>query len=231
MEIKIRLVAGIPIAIEWMRLAMKSGDKSDSGIELCSNDCEGEKPCPWKEPKRAVPSVRACIDLYRCYQIGPNDHALAMRLVKSGSDHRKYIRHMIVWVEINAPLYFWSEFDTYRMGVDKSSESTMHTLLKEEIEAEDFELTEWYSENGWLPDPVANYIKFLEENRESAGIQKMKELLPCSYKQKRGITISYEALYNMYHARKNHRLKEWREFCEFIENNLPYSEFITGEEA
>lgn len=200
MEIKFLDVAGYREAIRAMRLPMKSGDKSDS--------------------KDKVGWARGDSD----YQIGNEDHTLSMKLIKSGSDHRKHIRLIDAWMEIQAPLYWWKEFDTYRMGVDKVSESTMHTIMNEEITQEDFDLSAW-DDNEFAREWIVNLC---DELRLRGEFDRLNQLLPQSYLQTRIVKCSYEALHNMYQARHNHKLIEWRYFCRKLEE-LPYAEFITGE--
>lgn len=205
MKIKVLDVAGYREAIRAMRLPMKSGDKSDS--------------------KNKVGWARTESD----FLIGPEDYDLSMKLIQAGSSHRKHIRLIDVWFEIQAPLYWWAEFDTYRLGVDKVSESTMHTLTKREITTDDFELDEWKDpETGDLPKPLEDFIDWIERWRKISDAQKLKEVLPSAYLQTRIVKCSYEALHNMYQARHNHKLIEWRYFCRKLEE-LPYPEFITGE--
>lgn len=220
MKIEVIEYGGLKASMRAMRKPLKSGEKSDSG-PFCRNDCANcdahaiygtsYERCEEKYPDRFV--------------IGPNDHALSMRLIHAGSDDRKHIRQIIVWFEIDAPLYWWSEFDTYRIGVEKESESTMHTLLKSEIISESFDFDEWMDEEGNLPDWTTGFVEDLERHRKTATKRGIKQLLPCGYRQGRVVMASYEALRNMYQARKNHELKEWREFCRVLEK-LPYAEFI-----
>lgn len=197
MEINLIEVSGFEASMMAMRLPMKSGSKSDGYWDFSA------------DPE---------------YMVGDNDYELSMKLIRAGTDHRKHIRLIDAWIEIDAPLYWWKEFDTYRFGVDKVSESTMHTLKKHEISSEDFDLGE-YNDN----PVVQNFIDFLERHRKADDIDDLSKILPQSYRQKRICKVSYEALRNMYHARKNHRLPEWREFCEWITEELPYPEFITEE--
>ena len=238
MKIKIIEVAGLEPAIRAMRLPMKSGEKSDSFVcHSILNQIEEEycKTCPHRRYV-ILSTPRSDHDvLFECrkdapeYIIGPKDHSLSMKLIKAGPDHRKHIRLIDAWMEIQAPLYWWNEFDTYRLGVDKVSESTMHTLTKHEITTDDFELDEWKDpETGDLPKPLEDFIDWIERWRKISDVQKLKEVLPSAYLQTRIVKCSYEALNAMYHDRKNHKLKEWRQFCKALED-LPYPEFITGE--
>ena len=221
MKIKTLEIAGLEPAIEAMRLPMKSGDKSGSGC--CDLDSSEErcKYCPDYVDGRCT---RPKDEFWTAWSVGPKDHELSMKLCSAGSDHRKHIRLIDVWVEIQAPLYWHKEMDTYRFGVDKVSESTMHTLMSKEITPKDFELSAWDDEFApiWL-------VNLCEELRVHGEFKRLNQILPQSYLQTRIYKISYEALRNMYHARNNHKLKEWHQFCEWIED-LPYAEFITGEE-
>lgn len=199
-------------------------------------------------------------DLYKKYIIGPNDYDLLMRLCKAGTDHRKFMRMLPVYVTITAPLYWWKEFSTYKVGTVANSCSTMHKIHDKEFVLEDFScehliesveeggcIVAWYDvedpdvDNRVLPftrvntplDVLKLTIDALNENREKFLETKDKkywwqmiQLLPSSYNQKRTVMLNFETLTNMYHARKNHKLTEWRDFCSWIEQ-LPYSELIT----
>lgn len=174
------------------------------------------------------------------FKIGENDLDLAKRLAKAGSDHRKYMRQIIVSVDITAPLYWWKEFDTYKVGTTANSCSTMHKIHSKAFEVEDFSCEHLF-ENQPVPTTVLSPMQFLSgiiralnccqemylETKDKAWWWQMIQLLPSSYNQKRTVTMNYENLVKMYHARKNHKLDEWHKFCEWIES-LPYSEIITG---
>ena len=237
MKIEILEVAGIGPAIKAMRLPMKSGEKSDSFVcysTLNGVEEEGRKTCPHRKYVILSTNRNDKDVLFECrkkepkFIIGPKDHQLSMKLCKAGSDHRKHIRLIDVWVEIQAPLYWWKEFDTYRMGVDKVSESTMHTLMKKKLTEDDFEGP--FMGRTKMVKHLNNLIAMYQSDTyKQNAFDDMNKSLPQSYLQTRICKISYEALRNMYHARKNHKLKEWRTFCEWIET-LPYSEFITGKE-
>ena len=187
MKIKIIEVAGLEPAIRAMRLPMKSGEKSDSFVcHSTLNQIEEEycKTCPHRRHV-ILSTPRSDHDvLFECrkdapeYIIGPKDHSLSMKLIQAGSSHRKHIRLIDAWMEIQAPLYWWNEFDTYRLGVDKVSESTMHTLTKHEITTDDFELDEWKDpETGDLPKPLEDFIDWIERWRKISDVQKLKEVL------------------------------------------------------
>lgn len=171
--------------------------------------------------------------------IGPNDYKLAKGLWKGGTEHRKWMRQVIVWVDITAPRYFWSEWDTYKIGTSANSESTMHTILKEDFNASQFE---WPKFNGsdWDIEAAFNdYIDVIKTVRDRAnelnGAEKermqqiLKAMLPESFLQKRTICLNYEVLATMYRQRKNHRLSQWRESFTSWVKTLPHSEFITGD--
>lgn len=211
-------------AIRGMRNPMNSWDKSDSCL------CEGGDNF-----RDCIVSTGVCprngdFDRDR-FCIGAADFDLMKRLAKAGSDHRKYMRQIFVSVDITAPLYWWKEFDTYKVGTVANSCSTMHTIHKKEFEVSDFS-TDNMTNAGTA---VLNYlISVLEDCRECFNETKDKgvwhdliSLLPSGYLQKRTVTMTYENLVNMYHARKNHKLDEWHTFCGWIKC-LPYSEIITG---
>lgn len=177
------------------------------------------------------------------YEVGPNDHDLMMRLVKAGTDHRKFMRMIVVYVDVTAPLYWWKEFETYKVGTVSNSCSTMHSIHKEPFSLDDFSresLEEFYfnpfeglDEYGpgeALIDAV-RVLNFCREEyiktNEKKWWRQMIQILPSSYNQRRTLMLNYEVLANIYRARRNHKLTEWREFCHWIET-LPYSELITG---
>lgn len=171
-------------------------------------------------------------------EIGENDLSLMTSLRNAGTDHRKYMRMIIVYADIIAPLYWWKEFDTYKIGTVANSCSTMHTIADKEFTLDDF------SHEHLFPTAKKNLkstIDILNGYRDQYGVDtnpelrkeywwQMIQLLPSSYNQKRTVMLNYEVLANMYKARKNHKLDEWHTFCDWIKS-LPYSELITGEEA
>lgn len=165
------------------------------------------------------------------FKIGENDLGLMMKLRNAGSDHRKFMRMIMVSVDITAPLYWWKEFDTYKVGTVANSCSTMHKIHDKDLTFEDFscEHLDQFGIN-CLRQIIAilNYNRrmFIEAKDKESWYQ-MIQLLPTSYNQKRTVMLNYEVLLNMYHSRKAHKLEEWREFCKWIEE-LPYSELITG---
>lgn len=166
------------------------------------------------------------------YVLGENDLGLAKRLAKAGSDHRKYLRQIFVSVDITAPLYWWKEYDTYKVGTVANSCSTMHKIHSKEFNRDDFSCDRM--SDGALVQ-LDSLIAFLEEERVKYNETKDKEhwhniiqLLPTSYNQMRTCTFNYENLINMYYARRNHKLPEWHTLCEWIES-LPYFKEIVLE--
>ena len=212
MEFKLLQVSGFPQAIKGMRNPLKSYSKADSKVTYSGCDLE--------------PS----------FELGESDYSLAKRLFNGGTEHRKWMRMVYVWVDIWAPRYWWSEFDTYKVGTAANSESTMHKLKDENFNQEDFEFDWGVSE--YADEHMEDALKALKEiqldyqkadSREKEKYHRlMKQILPESFIQKRTVCLNYEVLANMYKQRKNHRLPQWSvDFVGFI-NSLPYSEFITG---
>lgn len=211
-------------AVRGMRNPLNSWDKSDSTI--CPgrdfDDCKATaNKCPRGEDEEFKEDI---------FCIGKSDLDLMRRLIKCGSDHRKFMRQILVSVDITAPLYWWKEFDTYKVATVSNSCSTMHKIHAKEFTIDDF------SYDHCKDDPIVeNYINgtlwILNRAREQFLQTKDKvfwwdmiQLLPSSYNQKRTITLNYETLYNIYGSRKDHKLDEWRVgFMEWIES-LPYAE-------
>ena len=191
-------------ALRGMRNPLNSCDKSDSEF------------FPWDDSH---------------IKIGPNDLELAQKLIKAGSDHRKFLRQIFVSVDITAPLYWWKEFDTYKVGTVANSCSTMHKIHAKPIEVSDFSFEDFSLEELSVRDLFINVVADCESLRQKYIATKDKkywraliQLLPESYNQKRTITFNYEVLRNIYGSRKNHKLDEWSiGFMEWI-NGLPYSE-------
>ena len=160
------------------------------------------------------------------YILGEKDLALAMKLCRAGSDHRKFLRMVFVCADINAPLYWWKEYDTYKVATVANSCSTMHKIHSKPFAADDF------SHDRLSPDALAHfesYIAYLEqvrlrylETKNKADWYDMIQLLPASYNQLRTCTLNYETLINIYRARQSHKLEEWHTFCGWIET-LPYA--------
>ena len=175
-----------------------------------------------------------------CFEIGPNDQKLMKKLAKAGPSHAKYRRFITVTM---GPLYWWKEMDTYKVGTVGNSCSTMHTIADKEFELEDFSCehlisdepipTRVYSAKDMMEATVANLNLFRRlylDTKDKKYWWQMIQLLPSSYNQKRTLLVNYEVLANLYHQRKEHKLDEWRTFCEWIKG-LPMSEIITGKET
>lgn len=208
--------------IEGMRNPMNSWDKSDSEIRVEDWDIFGNY-----YPTRI--------------EMGDNDLSLMQKLSNAGTDHRKFMRMMPVMVRITAPLYWWKEFDTYKIGTVANSCSTMHKITEKEFDISDFSTEHlWPDEIELLEDIVnqlnkrrAYYLEYdnlydrnnLEYTKKDIWWQ-LIQLLPSSYNQTRNVMLNYEVLANIYPSRKNHKLDEWQEFCKWIET-LPYHELIT----
>ncbi|QHQ62235.1 hypothetical protein Ana3638_16780 [Anaerocolumna sedimenticola] len=167
------------------------------------------------------------------YILGENDLALAIKLCRAGSDHRKFIRQIMVSVDITAPLYWWKEFDTYKVATVSNSTSTMHKIHSKPFEQDDFSCDQLNTESKEQLLCLINYLEKLRirynENKDKTIWYNMIQLLPSSYNQLRTCTFNYETLTNIYHARKNHKLNEWHVVCDWI-RMLPYAaELIIGE--
>lgn len=198
--------------IEGMRNPMNSWGKSDSEYETAGYDIVG-------------------------FDLGENDRSLMQRLANAGTDHRKFMRMSPVYVRITAPLYWWKEFDTYKVGTVANSCSTMHKIQAKEFTMDDFScehLMDGYLEQmRRIIDDLNNARKYFTVGDQffSPGNKRdwwqMIQLLPSSYNQTRNVMMNYEVLANIYKSRKDHKLDEWRNFCKWIET-LPYSELITG---
>ena len=162
------------------------------------------------------------------YVLGDNDIDLAKRLAHAGSDHRKFIRQIFVSVDITAPLYWWKEFDTYKVGTVANSTSTMHKIHSKPFEREDFSHDRLDQKGLDMLDTLIAYLESEREifngNREDRqSWHNMIQMLPSSYNQMRTVTMNYENLVNMYYARKSHKLAEWHVFCDWIKT-LPYAD-------
>lgn len=222
-------VMNLENAIRGARNPMNSWAKGDSVV--CDINCE---LCMYENDDDVCDHVKLgdCI-------IGPNDMDLLKKLRKAGPDHRKFMRQIFVSVDICAPLYWWKEMDQYRVAVVSNSCSTMHKIHSKPIELSDFSMDDFYveGEDINLRDCFINAVadcemlrkKFIE-TKDKKYWRGLIQLLPESYNQLRTVTMNYETLVNMYHARKNHKLTEWHELCAWIET-LPYAkELIIAEE-
>lgn len=220
-------VVGWEHAIRGMRNPLNSWDKMDS--HDCTCDCpvvEGLQE-PSIECKEALEKSAFCV--------GENDYDLMMRLAKAGPEHAKYRRMIVVYADVTAPLYWWKEYDTYKVGTVANSCSTMHKIHSKQFELADFSHEHLtiasasalqdviYTLNYWR----AQYDLADTDNLRKACWWQLIQLLPSSYNQRRTLMLNYEVLANIYKQRKNHKLDEWTEFCKWIEE-LPYSVLITG---
>ena len=231
---------GWKAAIRGMRNPMNSWEKSDSSSCGTCGDCD------------------ICIDYDNCpfdhdghkFVIGPNDHDLMTRLCNAGTDHRKFMRMITVYMDITAPLYWWKEFDTYKVGTVANSCSTMHKIADKEFTLKDFSREHLYAEDDIegmyysttaeeeftstdvlkvIVEALNNYRKMYLATKYKKYWWQMIQLLPSSYNQRRTVMLNYEVLANIYKSRRNHKLDEWVDFCAEIER-LPYSELITKKE-
>lgn len=222
-------VVGWEAAIRGMRNPMNSWERSDSqlcksvdGFEDCRLGVHGS--CP-----------RGDEDYFKedIFCVGKNDFGLMQRLARAGTDHRKFMRMIVVYVDVTAPRYWWAEADTYKVGTVANSCSTMHKIHTKEFTLDDFSHEFLIGEEEFVLERILHQLNYCREKFNVTGNKnwwwKMIQLLPQSYNQRRTLMLNYEVLANIYRARKNHKLVEWREFCHWIET-LPYSELITGKE-
>ena len=226
-------------AIRGMRNPLNSWDKSDSYPAVDCGKCgiiDRDDIC--------YPKEHDCTP-YQCYAIGCNDLDLMRRLIRAGSSHRKFMRQIFVSVDITAPRYWWTEFDTYKVGTVAKSCSTMHKIHSKPIEMSDFSIDNDFEipyTDMTLRDCFDSvvvdcemlrkaYLKALEKGQNDLAKQYWKgliQLLPQSYNQKRTITMTYENLLNMVSQRRGHKLDEWHDFCDWV-FTLPYAEELLKE--
>lgn len=225
-------IMGWEHVIRGMRNPMNSWEKSDSGICKGGDDGIGCRNC----------AAYDCEHTYdQSWQLGKADHELMMRLAAGGSTHAKYRRMITVYMDITAPLYWWNEFDTYKVETVANSCSTMHKIAAKEFTIEDFSCEHLNRIGTSILWDVIDILNIARKLYLDGGNYKgeyyipkdkrvwwqMIQLLPSSYNQKRTIMLNYEVLAGIYPMRKNHKLDEWVEFCKWIES-LPYSEIIVG---
>ena len=169
------------------------------------------------------------------YVLGENDLDLAKRLTKAGSDHRKFLRQIFVSVDITAPLYWWKEFDTYKVGTVANSCSTMHKIHSKPFELDDFSHDHMTAETEEQMKLIVDYLEVLRnkfiETKDKKYWYDMIQFLPSSYNQMRTVTMNYENLTNMYYARRNHKLDEWHTYCDWIETLSYFKEICLGGES
>lgn len=223
-------VMGWEAAVRGMRNPMNSWAKSDS------HRCDILKELTNKNYSyRCAGCKNEYTGRPNCTVIGANDYDLMTRLRNAGTDHRKFMRMITVYLDITAPLYWWKEFSTYKVGTVANSCSTMHKIAANEFTLEDFSHEHLDEVSRSCLEDV---IHILNLNRDSFNKNayddpkipwwQMIQLLPSSYNQLRTVMLNYEVLANIYKSRRNHKLDEWRDFCKWIET-LPYSELITGD--
>lgn len=241
-------VLGWEHAIRGMRNPMNSWEKSDSGFGC---DYSDQHFCSVCEDGH----TEACPNCFKQYKLGPNDLDLMKRLRNAGTDHRKFMRMITVYVDLTGPLYWWKEFKTYRAGrkfgddepdvlpipedylefdIEMNSCSTMHKITAKEFTLEDFSHEHLDTRTASSLSVLEAVIAELNHWRNNYLVSKSKEdwwqmiqLLPSSYNQRRTVMLNYEVLANIYKSRRNHKLDEWHTLCDWIEG-LPYSELITG---
>lgn len=235
-------VMGWEAAIRGMRNPMNSWEKSDSYpcdiLKELTDENYSHRCAGCKNEFAGRPN---------CTVVGPNDLDLMTRLSNAGTDHRKFMRMITVYVDILAPLYWWKEFDTYKVGTVANSCSTMHKIAEKEFTLEDFSHEHlmmktdglWVNADGkdfmcsaWdfcqiTCDVLNHYRDLYLQTKDKKYWWQMIQLLPSSYNQRRTVMMNYEVLANIYKSRRNHKLDEWHTFCDWIES-LPYSELITG---
>lgn len=226
-------VHGFEAAIRGLRNPMESWEKSDSYDAVDCGRCGliEEKGICKKEDRPG-----RC-DNFRCYEVGENDLKLMKKLSAAGNDHAKYLRMINVTCDITAPQFWWTEADTYKVGTVRNSCSKMHKIHVHPFKYEDFShegIEEVSEEFQAVKDFFLGYLSILETLRTRFNSTQNKkywraliEMLPEGYNMKATLQLNYQVLKTMYHARKNHKLDEWREFCKWIET-LPYKELITG---
>ena len=221
-------IQGFDPAIHGMRNPKNSWDKSDSFPAV---DCEKcgrieREGCCTKEG-------RDCTG-FECFEIGQNDMKLAKTLASAGSVHAKYRRMLIVWVDITAPLYWWKEFDTYKVGTVANSCSTMHKIADKEFILEDFSYDHLNEKSLYMLNDTIKYLNAVREafldTKDKDYWWQMIQLLPSSYNQTRTVMLNYEVLANICEYRRGHKLDEWRDFIEWA-RGLPYSELFLGGES
>lgn len=218
-------VWGFEHAIRGMRNPYDSWDKSDS-------DCHNVEQC--SECEHYLEDCHNHIlDGGKCFHVGDNDLLLMQKLFKGGTEHRKYLRQIVVSMDITAPFYWWKEFDTYKVGTVANSCSTMHTIAKKEFTLDDFSCEHLNtSSKTWLEKTLVLLNTFREcylSTHNKDDWWQLIQLLPTSYNQKRTVTMNYENVFTIMRQRKGHRLDEWHTLCDILKE-LPYVKEIGGTE-
>lgn len=215
-------IMGWEHAIRGMRNPKNSWEKSDSNWRYVA-------------PAQRENHILAFYSDDSEFWIGPNDADLMNRLRNAGTDHRKFMRMITVYLDITAPLYWWKEFDTYKVGTVANSCSTMHKIADKEFVLDDFSHEHLQDDSVAVLESVIHTLNVHREWFNNKVLDDPKidwwqliQLLPSSYNQRRTVMLNYEVLANIYKSRRNHKLDEWHTFCDWIES-LPYSKLITGE--
>ena len=210
-------------AIRGMRNPKNSWANSDSTNEENCDECihyADYTVCKYNH-------IHECLN----FKAGPDDLELMTRLCSAGTDHRKFMRMIVVYMDVTAPLYWWKEYDTYKVGTVTNSCSTMHKIAEKEFTLDDFScehLIGIAKDDLHGTTSVLNHFRKLYlQSKDKKYWWQMIQLLPSSYNQRRTVMLNYEVLANIYKSRHNHKLDEWHTFCDLIES-LPYSELITG---
>lgn len=220
-------VYGFEAAIRGMRNPMNSHDKSDSHLCPCAADWDRDCPMAMNDDE---PAKDCDPEKYR-FCIGENDFKLMQTLSAAGPDHGKFLRMITVTADITAPLYWYKEYDTYKVGTVANSCSTMHKIADKEFTLDDFSHEYLNEKSLYMLNDTIQYLNAVREafieTKDKHYWWQMIQLLPSSYNQRRTVQLNYAVLKNIYHARRNHKLDEWHTFCDWIEE-LPYSELITN---
>ena len=222
-------VVGWEHAIRGMRNPMNSWDKSDTKYDI---DCDwiACEDCPG----RGYPNCTAYLHSINHIGIGPNDHTLMMNLAKGGPVHAKYRRMIAVYLDVTAPLYWWKEFDTYKVGTVRNSCSTMHKIHVKPFTIDDFShdaIDEIHIARvafEYVVSTLEELRQLFNETQDKRYWRALIQLLPDGFNMKATLMLNYEVLVGIYRDRKNHKLDEWHVFCDWI-SELPYSELIIGE--
>lgn len=247
MEITQIKVTGLEAALRGMRNPLESWDKSDSlfcNVTGCSFDVFDEKfnsvleTYPYEQRVKAAKNfyitkeLCGVVSIYIMNLIGYNDMQLARKLIKAGESHRKFLRMIHCSFDITAPVYFLNELDTYKIATVRNSTSLQHMGAKRHFMLSDFEIDDTVDKD--IKEPLQNIITEINKLRHKYNetqdynyFVQMRKLMPMSYNYKITYDCNYETLYNIYNQRKNHRLKEWRYFCDYIYNNMPYFKEFT----
>ena len=229
-------ISGFAWAIRGMRNPKNSWDKSDSGVcgDFSTVHKDGHVGCDHKCPKWSPDnycgySERLQKFPYDYYMIGENDLDLMKRLYEAGTEHRKYARMICVWMDITAPLYWWKEFDTYKIGTVSNSCSTMHKLHSRDLTIDDFSTDNLLIQNVMITENLIDQLNQARRNYMETGNKmwwwQMIQMLPSSYNQKRTVMMNYETVFRIIEQRSNHKLHEWRDLVSILKR-LPYVENI-----